>query len=972
MKPASLEKNEIVISRTTLRGAMKLFHNLEKLGQAPLAGLRIVGERRKAALYAETPHGRGLALRGILSDAFESLKSLKKKRKNQPDEGQVYRLVVGTYLHDKNRSYLINTEAIDHQTYHRRVNAGLDRMVDKLREWEEKARASQRASRQLAESLIPARPPYDIVGRKRLLETIKDQLISGNEGYTIALYGGPGFGKTALAVELAHNSEIKDYFQDGILWAGLGEAPDILGHVNRWGGVLDISAEKISNSANPEERGKTLRREIGSARMLLIIDDVWNFESARDLKKVGGPNCAYLITTRNPDIANQLASENALIVPELDETDSQKLIEKLAPKAYRLYPTEIDQWLKEIRGMPLALVVGGHVLDVKSDDKDPRQLKDAVQQLSKLESIAARIERSEEMLDDNARQALRALTLFPPKPNSFSKKAALAISTRPIEILDTLLAWAFLESPAEDRYSMHPIIRSYAGSQMKSKAVDSRMVDFYLQYIDAHRSEYRAFEVEIKNIATALDRAYLQKMRPQLVQGVNSLYWYFDTRGLYPTARLHLVRALKFAKFLSDPTARVRTRHHLGQIDAKLGKYTFAKRHFQLALKNARQMKAEGEISALLNGLGNVQDKLGEPDDAEKSLKEALGIARAIDDRARIASILTALGGIESNRSNYKQAEQYLAEGLRLARELDNQELASSLQATLGTVKGRQSQLPQATRYFEGSLAIARRLGNRNLICLLHLQLGTAHDHLGHISQARKYYSEALRIATEIEDKDKRCFAHLNLGVLEEHEGHNEEAEEHFQDALRLAREMQHAHRICSLLINLGGLEISRKNYPWAEKHLTEGLERARELKLPHQIVNALKNLGVLFSEVENFREARNFLQKALAQARKYNDPENECDVLIELGNMYIARKQFDTARASLEQALKIAQDRETPDLAAQALLRLSQIEARHGDRTKAIDLAQQSLAIFKTLKHKMMPEVRRFANELKGKRSRV
>jgi hypothetical protein len=49
-------------------------------------------------------------------------------------------------------------------------------------------------------------------------------------------------------------------------------------------------------------------------RMLLVVDDAWDVRAALSFK-VGGPNCAHLVTTRIPEVAIRFAGE-ATTVPE--------------------------------------------------------------------------------------------------------------------------------------------------------------------------------------------------------------------------------------------------------------------------------------------------------------------------------------------------------------------------------------------------------------------------------------------------------------------------------------------------------------------------------------------------------------------------------------------------------------------------------------------------------------------------------
>ena len=68
--------------------------------------------------------------------------------------------------------------------------------------------------------------PQDFVGRNKLLTEIKQYICSSQNVILSALDGLPGVGKTAVAIELAHATEVRAYFTGGILWAGLGRRPN--------------------------------------------------------------------------------------------------------------------------------------------------------------------------------------------------------------------------------------------------------------------------------------------------------------------------------------------------------------------------------------------------------------------------------------------------------------------------------------------------------------------------------------------------------------------------------------------------------------------------------------------------------------------------------------------------------------------------------------------------------------------------
>ncbi|TMD85173.1 MAG: hypothetical protein E6I79_13945, partial [Chloroflexi bacterium] len=110
--------------------------------------------------------------------------------------------------------------------------------------------------------------PVGLVGREDLLQKLKERLYAGEHVVLSAINGLPGVGKTALAVELVHNREVRAYFRDGVLWAGLGPVPNVTGLLGRWGTLLGVTPDH----RNIEGWQKAITTAIGERRMLLVID----------------------------------------------------------------------------------------------------------------------------------------------------------------------------------------------------------------------------------------------------------------------------------------------------------------------------------------------------------------------------------------------------------------------------------------------------------------------------------------------------------------------------------------------------------------------------------------------------------------------------------------------------------------------------------------------------------------------------
>ena len=184
-------------------------------------------------------------------------------------------------------------------------------------------------------------------------------LVGGNAVLT-ALNGLPGVGKTTLAIALAHDEELRAHFHDGVLWAGLGPDPNIQGQLRRWGRLLGLSNDAMAELNSSEAWATTLRTAIGARQMLLIIDDAWQVEESLAFK-VGGPNCAHLVTTRYPAIGMSMGADTITTVSELSAEESMKLLRQIAPKVVELEANKAHDLVQAVGGLPLALDTDGQL-----------------------------------------------------------------------------------------------------------------------------------------------------------------------------------------------------------------------------------------------------------------------------------------------------------------------------------------------------------------------------------------------------------------------------------------------------------------------------------------------------------------------------------------------------------------------------------------------------------------------------------
>jgi transcriptional regulator with XRE-family HTH domain len=154
---------------------------------------------------------------------------------------------------------------------------------------------------------------HKLIERGDLLSTLKKHLCAQNRSTIAALYGLPGTGKTALALELAYDDEVRAHFPDGIIWVRLGQFPDLRTLLSVWAQELGLASRDIARLESISTLGQMLTSLIGDRSFLFVIDDAWDINDALAFK-VGGGRCGYLLTTRSPSLASQFAHRHAITV----------------------------------------------------------------------------------------------------------------------------------------------------------------------------------------------------------------------------------------------------------------------------------------------------------------------------------------------------------------------------------------------------------------------------------------------------------------------------------------------------------------------------------------------------------------------------------------------------------------------------------------------------------------------------------
>lgn len=427
-----------------------------------------------------------------------------------------------------------------------------------------------------------------LVGRSELLGQMREELCATQDESVFTLVGMPGVGKSALAIALAHDGEVRERFYEGILWVDVGSQPNMLSILSRWGALLGVELGESAAGAMREAWLLGLRTAIGLRRMLIILDNVWRLEDAMLLLHVGGPYCTYLVTTRFLNIALHAAGERMRTIPELTEEHGLQLLERAVPTVVKAEP-ERSRWLvQSVGGLPLALVLIGQYLRLEAHNRQPRRLRLALESLVQAEkrlqleqlliplehstlfptrSLREAIALSEKQISPQAQDALHLLSVFPTKPSTFSEQAALTVTGAPAEIFDQLSDAGLLESREPDRYSLHRCVADYAASQGDCLVAERRLADYFTTFAETHQNEDQLCQQEQMNLFAALLFTYKHRM----VEAREKLCTAFFTRITASVLDDLVSEALKYIlpylRSREDFDAWTRVLYHLEKVE---------------------------------------------------------------------------------------------------------------------------------------------------------------------------------------------------------------------------------------------------------------------------------------------------------------------------------------------------------------------------------------------------------------------
>ena len=370
-------------------------------------------------------------------------------------------------------------------------------------------------------SCLPNKLPI-FTGRKVEIQNVI-ALLKDEGKAVVSLHGGPGFGKTAIAIQVSH--QLSEDHNIPVVFSQLTTATTVDEM------VLRLCRDVGVNHENDPKSSLILWLK-NKKKVILVMDNIDNllenktsfYEFVRLLRKNSNQNCQILTTSRMSFEIRELLTDKV----QVDEMDGEECIELLKKQG----PEEDDQFLRKLAelcgNIPLAMCVAGPLVN---DFEDPDELlqyleKQPMKTLECVESdqyVNRAINMSYEKCSDEDQEAFVRLSVF---EGSFSEDAARVVTEKDeldtSRILKKLVSRSLIKQPTKHRYSIHLLIKYFLKDKQKieerrlaaAMRAELLMVKYYLKLAhqltmesyskDGYKDNREALKREASNIENVL------------------------------------------------------------------------------------------------------------------------------------------------------------------------------------------------------------------------------------------------------------------------------------------------------------------------------------------------------------------------------------------------------------------------------------------------------------------------------------
>ncbi|MEQ8968836.1 MAG: tetratricopeptide repeat protein [Coleofasciculus sp. C1-SOL-03] len=819
---------------------------------------------------------------------------------------------------------------------------------------------------------LPLSGVVQFVGRESALATLHQQLQDNQQVAISAVAGMGGVGKTELALQYArrysHRENVppESVYEGGVCWLD-GRGVDLGIQIVQFARTyLPLSIPE--GLELPLQVGYCWRNWLPPGQVLIIIDDVTDYQQVRQYLPSEASRFRMLITTRL-DLG---ASIRQLPLDVLKPRAALALLESLIGRErLQQEPWEGRKLCRWLGYLPLGLELVGRYLRRKRDLSLQEMLSRL--QAKRLEQLALKKPKSEDdmtaqlgvrdafelswqELDESARELGIGLSLFAatPIPWRLVEGCLAEIDAEELEEIRDygLVNLHLVQRQGKELYQLHPLIREFLISKREASGIaDGLKREFCRVMVGEAKgipqtptlAEIKAVNPVIPHIAEAATSQQDWLTDDDLISPFGGLSRFYEGQGLYNQAEPWRKDCVSVTvQRLGENHPDVATSlNNLAGLYRFQGRYQKAEPLYLKALALFKRLlkKKHLDVATSLNNLAGLYESQGRYEEAKPLYLEALALTKLLlaENYIFVATSLNNLAGLYESQGHYEKAEPLYLEALELKKLL----LA------------------------ENYIFVATSLNN----------LAGLYKSQGHCEKAEPLYLKALASYKRLLEEDYISVATSlhNLAGLYKSQGHYEKAEPLYLKALALYKRLlgENHPSVARSLHNLAALYDSQGHYEKAEPLLIEALELTKRLLGDNHpdVASSLNNLAYLYNAQGRYKEAEPLYLKALALYKRLLG-ENHPHVASSLNNLagvYYCQGRYEKAAPLLIEAFALYKRLlgDNHPHVASSLHNLAGLYENLGHYEKAEPLYLNALALRKRLLGDNHPDVATSLNNL-------
>ena len=690
----------------------------------------------------------------------------------------------------------------------------------------------------------------NVIGRSKELKEITAAIGTESEA-AVLVTGGPGIGKTAVAMEV-HRKLVSNGNEERTVWfCSLRSKQAIVEVANSM--ILSCRANLSQPPEDPQYwlRNWSSRQEKKVCFILDNADDV--LESGdrtafvtilKDMRTLSNSKITFVITTRKLFQLDRNLQMKCVRLRTLSREHAQELLlSKVLNTNVKQGLSKTDKLVQLCGCVPLALcIVGSLLLDYPEDQLIERLEEKPLDVLKEDESDENSVEKaiytSFNFLREHEQKALVLLSVF---PGSFCNIAAQAV-IKEIDyqgdhgsILRSLKDRSLIETPAPYRYQIHQFIQTFAKKTDKAlqlkgeKAACTHFISHLVDIATCYWSKDKCQEA-IHSFNT--DRHNFEYFFQFFIKGQEK-----QDSQLKETMENLVKKISQTCTFLEMCILPSDYLRHLRELDQLLMSY----------------QQPVTKIVELLCLLGHEYRKIGNQDKYKNLIEKAADLhsehSEEFDnEKVSEAFFCSNYARFLSDVKNCSKAEEQFIKSLEVCKQFKPMDFVQKGISLLyaGRNDNRQNKRDQAEEKFNASLKIFQEnLGSHIMTALLLKEIADFHLFHGEKSlgsapdrrQSIELYKQALEMMESVGIKEqKECILPItNLGVCYQFQGQMEDAKSLFQASLKIAeQELTENHRWKIYAMTQMAFWFKKNGNPEKAKELKqEALTMSNTLQLP-------------------------------------------------------------------------------------------------------------------------------------------